>query len=293
MPFLSKGSRIDQRFQIQAKLGRGGICEVYLAENLAGKSTTTPHAWCALKCLKPKFTRHTALFSALIWENELLHALRHPSIVRSQGFYISQLPTREEFAYVVLDYVEGKGLDYLLKQHHSIGFPLDLVRILVSQLGSALQYLHDRSLVHGDLKPSNLLVGGDFELKLIDFGLACLLSDSEQSVDDSTKSTSVVGKNRVDFRAGLTPSYVSPERLQGKALSRQDDVFAFACVVYELICGHRPWKNATPSQAKQRNLSMVPLPILNRRQWRVLSQGLALDAANRPDSVDELLDLFG
>jgi serine/threonine-protein kinase Stk1 len=283
MPFLARGTCIDHRFQIQAKLGRGGICEVYLARLLAENASDGPPQQLALKCLKPKFYSHATLFSALIWENELLQNLRHPHIVRSQGFYVSQLPTREEFAFIAMEYVPGQGVDKLLKQHHSIGFPLDLVRVFIHQLGSALQYLHQQRLVHGDLKPSNLLVYDECQLKLIDFGLACLL---EKGLD------STISKSRIDFRAGLTPVYVSPERLSGKPLTIQDDIFSLGCVIYELIAGHRPWKNLNAEQALQRQLPIAKLAMLNRREWAALSHALALNAAERATSVDELMTAF-
>jgi serine/threonine protein kinase len=287
MPFISKGTCIDQRFQIQGKLGRGGICEVYHARELKrAKTLTKENGRCALKCLKPKFFSHPAIFSGFIWENELLEMLRHPNIVRSYGFSVAQLPTGEDFAYIVLEYVSGKGMDQILKQHHSIGLPVDLVRMFIRQLGSALSYLHKQQLVHGDLKPSNLLVYNDCQLKLIDFGLACLL-DGVHGIESNG-----VKKNRIDFRAGITPAYVSPDRLSGKALTIKDDIFAFACVIYELLSGIRPWKQLNAQQAQNRNLSASRLTMLNRREWRVLSHALALSAVDRVDTVDEVVSGF-
>ncbi len=288
MPFLTQGTCIDQCFQIQAKLGRGGICEVYLAKTISADAMflIKPNVRVALKCLKPKFLSSPALFSAFIWENELLQTLRHPNIVRSYGFHVSHLPSYEDIAYIVLEYVPGKGMDDLLKQHHSVGFPLDLVRVFIRQLGGALQYLHRQQIVHGDLKPSNLLIHGDCQLKLIDFGLACLLDGVYGELSTSTK------KNRIDFRAGITPAYVSPERLNGNPLTRQDDVFAFACVIYELIAGNRPWKSFNAQQAQKRDLPASKLMMLNRREWRALSHALALSAAERVDCVDELIAAF-
>ena len=287
MPFISKGTCIDQRFQIQGKLGRGGICEVYLARELK-HATKVEKAYgrCALKCLKPKFFNHPAIFSGFIWENELLETLRHPNIVRSFGFSVAQLPTSEEFAYIVLEYVPGKGMDQILKQHHSIGLPVDLVRVIIRQLGDALSYLHQQQLVHGDLKPSNLLICSHCQLKLVDFGLACLLDGGKG------RGSSAIKKNRIDFRAGITPAYVSPDRLNGQALTIKDDVFAFACVIYELLAGHRPWKHLNAQQAQNRDLPATKLNMLTRLEWRALSQALALNAAERADTVDELMVAF-
>lgn len=287
MPFISKGACIDQRFQIQGKLGRGGICEVYQARELTRDvAATKANNRYALKCLKPKFFSHPGIFSGFIWENELLAMLRHPNIVRSYGFAVAQLPTGEDFAYIVLEYVRGKGLDQILKQHHSIGLPLDLVRVFIRQLGNALSYLHQQQLVHGDLKPSNLLVCGDCQLKLIDFGLACLL-DGVHGIEASGFK-----KNKIDFRAGITPAYVSPDRLSGQALTIKDDIFAFACVIYELLSGHRPWRQLNAQQAQNRNIAVSKLTMLNRREWQALSHALALRAMDRVDTVDELMASF-
>ncbi len=217
-------------YRLLRLLGHGGFADVYLGEHLYLQSLA------ALKLLHTRLSEEeTARF---LTEARTLARLSHPHIVRVLDFAL-----HEDFPFLVMDYAPGGSL----RQRHPDGSRLQLATIVnyVSQVASALQYAHDQHLIHRDVKPENLLLGAREEVLLADFGLVVL------SPASSAGSTQAMEPSL----AGTTP-YLAPEQLQGHPRPASDQ-YALGVVVYEWLCGSRPF-NGPPLQLAIQQLSTPP-----------------------------------
>jgi predicted ATPase/DNA-binding CsgD family transcriptional regulator len=214
-------------------LGRGGFAEVYLGQHIYLNSQA------ALKILQ--IVLNDEDIEGFAKEARTLASLTHPHIIR------------------VLDYTVENGTPFLvmeyaangtLRQRHPYGtrLPVETIISYVRQVASALQYAHDQRLIHRDIKPENMLLGSTGEILLSDFGLAIPAS---HTVDQSTQAM------EISF-AGTTP-YLAPEQLQGKPLPASDQ-YSLAVVVYEWLCGKRPF-NGSPLEIAMQHLSAPPPPL--------------------------------
>ena len=220
-------------YRLLCLLGRGGFADVYLGEH------TYLNKPAALKVLHLRLgEQDTAQF---LREAQKLAGLDHPHIVRVLDFAV-----QDGMPFLVMDYAVGGTL----RTRHPAGTRLPFEQILayVSQVASALQYAHDQRLIHCDVKPENMLLGTGNEVLLSDFGLAMLTpqthSASTQAMDPSM--------------AGTTP-YLAPEQLQGKPRPASDQ-YALGVVVYEWLCGKRPF-SGSPIEIAMQHLSIPPPPL--------------------------------
>jgi serine/threonine-protein kinase len=198
-------------------LGRGGMGEVYLAERIEGGFAQTA----AIKRLRVDAIEHTERFDA---ERSILAQLDHPHIARLLGGGISA----DGRAWMAMDYVEGENLVDYCRTH-----ALDLAgRVaLFEQICSAVAYAHAHLVVHRDLKPSNILVTRGGQAKLLDFGIAKLLDHGNDV--------------HLTRTAPLTPDHAAPEQLEGGAATTAVDIYTLGVLLYELLCGQRPWASGS------------------------------------------------
>ncbi len=220
-------------YRLLRLLGRGGFAEVYLGQHIYLNSQA------ALKVLQIALNDEDIEHFAK--EARTLASLTHPHIIR------------------VLDYAVENGTPFLvmeyaangtLRQRHPHGtrLPVETIISYVRQVASALQYAHDQRLIHRDIKPENMLLGSNGEVLLSDFGLAML---TLHSIDQSTQEIE-------PSLAGTTP-YLAPEQLQGKP-QQASDQYALGIVVYEWLCGKRPF-NGSPIEVAMQNLTTPPPPL--------------------------------
>lgn len=204
-------------WRIVRLLGRGGMGEVYLAERVEGGFAQTA----AIKRLRVDAIDHAERFDA---ERSILAQLDHPHIARLLGGGISA----DGRAWMAMDYVEGENLTDYCRAH-----ALDLAgRIaLFEQICSAVAYAHAHLVVHRDLKPSNILVTSEGQVKLLDFGIAKLLDHGNDA--------------HLTRTAPLTPDHAAPEQLEGGAATTAVDIYTLGVLLYELLCGQRPWASGS------------------------------------------------
>jgi len=221
-------------YRLVRLLGHGGFAEVYLGEHRYLKS------YAALKVLR------TALkgkdIDKFISEAQTLVRLRHPNIVRVLEFAVDRgTPV------LVMDYAPGGTL----RKQHPRGSWLSLTTTVtyVKQVAAALQYAHNNNLIHRDVKPENMLLGPDQQILLSDFGIAVLSSSPELLTAQGTRMT------------GTIP-YTAPEQLQGKPTFASDQ-YSLAIVVYEWLCGRRPFEGSHWEIIEQ-HLSTPPPPLHER-----------------------------
>jgi tRNA A-37 threonylcarbamoyl transferase component Bud32 len=230
------GGKILNGYRIARCVGRGGMAVVYEAWELASGERV------ALKMMSHRLVFQPGAFSRFEREARIVEPLEHPNIARLRGHFPA---FRTEF--IVMEFCDGATLGDLLTGHGA--FPEAQVRPILGQLATALTFVHDRGVVHRDLKPGNVMLTPDGCVKLTDFGLA-----KEEKVltdDTATRDGSVLG----------TPLYMAPEQILGEESGAVIDVYAFACVAYELLSGKRLFEARSMAQLLQDKLSMtVPPP---------------------------------
>ncbi|HKQ12383.1 MAG TPA: protein kinase [Steroidobacteraceae bacterium] len=205
-------------YTLERPLGFGGMGTVWLAHRNDGRF----EGHVAVKLLNAALVGHPSE-QRFAREGRVLARLQHPNIARllDAGVEAGRQP------YLVLEYVRGERIDEYCKQRE-LGIE-QRVRLFLDVL-AAVAHAHTNLVVHRDLKPSNILVTEQGEVKLLDFGIAALLSAG----DDVTPLTRHMGP-------GLTPGYASPEQLLGQPITTAADVFALGTVLFELLAGRRPW----------------------------------------------------
>jgi serine/threonine protein kinase/Tol biopolymer transport system component len=207
--------------EITALLGKGGMGEVYRARDTKLKREV------AIKILPEEFSRDGDRVSRFQREAEVLASLNHPNIA---GIY--DLAEASGTRFLVLELVEGETLADRIAQGP---IPVEEALALAKQICEALEAAHERGIIHRDLKPANVKITSSGKVKVLDFGLAKATDASPTSAALSNFPTMLSGTMR-----GLiigTAAYMSPEQAKGRPVDRRTDIFAFGCVLYEMLAG--------------------------------------------------------
>lgn len=273
------GGLLKKRFYLEAVLGQGGMGTVYLTKDLRKIEAEDPNPYIATKVLNSAFKNHPDAFVTLQQETAKSHALAHPNIVTVHDF-----DRDGDTLFMTMELLEGDPLDRLLKalspdaSAKPQGVPKARAMTMVRDLCSALAYAHQRQIIHADFKPGNVFVCNDGTTKVLDFGIARAASKESQ-------------KHKFDAAqlGALTPAYATIEMMRDQPLTFADDVYALACVAYEIFTGQHPYQQRSALEAKERGLKLKPAAGLNHREWRALSRALALDKHNRTASVKEFM----
>ena len=249
---LRPGSRLGS-YDVIALLGKGGMGEVYRAhDNSLNRDV-------ALKVLPADFALDPERVARFRREAQVLAALNHPHIASIYGLEESAAGLG-----LVLELVDGPTLaDRLV--HGPL--PLDEAWPIARQVCEALEAAHDRGIVHRDLKPANIKVRADGTVKVLDFGLAKAFDPSgSASAADASQSPTLISPaaTRVGVILG-TAAYMSPEQARGKSVDKRADVWAFGCVLYEMLVGARPFAGEDVSQTMARVIEREP-------DWEKLSE---------------------
>jgi predicted Ser/Thr protein kinase len=206
------GGKVVNGYQILGCIGHGGMAVVYEAKELATGERV------ALKMMSHRLVYQPGAFSRFEREARIVQPLEHENIARLRGHFPA---FRTEF--IVMEFCEGSTLSDLLSRHGP--FPEDQARRVLGQLATALQFVHDRGVVHRDLKPGNVMLTPTGRVKLMDFGLA--KEDDKVTEDTATQTGTVIG----------TPLYMPPGQMTGDESGPQIDIYSFTCLAYELVTG--------------------------------------------------------
>ncbi|MBT9488087.1 MAG: serine/threonine protein kinase [Rubrivivax sp.] len=256
------GDRIGA-YRLLAPIGRGGMATVWVAEQLQGVLRQV-----ALKLPDAALEPAPALAMRFTRERDLLAALEHPHIGR---LYDAGIADGQPF--LALELITGRPITL-----HAAELPLRQRLPLFQQVLAAVAFAHARLVIHRDLKPNNILVTPDGQVKLLDFGIARLLSDEAAGSGPGSG-------------AALTPDCASPEQLAGAPLGVASDVYSLGVVLYELVCGRRPYvldrASALPLAEQLARVELLP-PGAGADLDAIVACAMARDPAARYASVDAL-----
>jgi serine/threonine protein kinase len=261
--------RVGQQFgnyRLIRLLGRGGFAEVYLGEHLRLNTQS------AIKLLHTQLADKEVV--SFLNEAQTIARMEHPNIVRVFDFDVS-----EGVPFLVMSYAPNGTL----RQRHAKGtrLPAEIILSYILQVAAALQYAHDEKLIHRDIKPENMLLDRRNQVLLSDFGIALIMQSSRyQSFQE------VAG----------TVSYMAPEQIQGKPRPASDQ-YALGVVIYEWLCGIRPFQGSFTEIATQQVLAAPPplhekLPGISPFIEQVVLKALAKDPHQRFVSVQEFAAAF-
>ena len=225
---LTPGSRVGP-YEIQSPIGSGGMGEVFRArDSRLGRDV-------AMKVLPDEVERDPDRLARFEREAKALASLNHPNIAQIYGFEKTDATSA-----LVMELVEGEDLSRRIARG---AVPLDEALPLARQIAGALEAAHQQGIVHRDLKPANIKVRSDGTIKILDFGLSKMLARTEagsgvEPLGEPLNPPSVTA-GALTLRGTIlgTPAYMSPEQVKGKPADKRADVWAFGCVVYEMITG--------------------------------------------------------
>src|SRR5215470_16385305 len=223
---LTIGTQLGS-LEITALLGRGGMGEVYRARDLKLKREV------AIKILPEEFSSDADRVSLFHREAEVLASLNHPNIAA-----IYDLQEADGAQFLVLELVEGETLADRIA-HGPI--PVEEALSIAKSICEALEAAHERGIVHRDLKPANVKVTPDGKVKVLDFGLAKAMDSAPASAPLSNSPTMLSGS-----MGGMilgTAAYMSPEQARGSVVDKRADIWAFGCVLYEMLTGRQTFPN--------------------------------------------------
>ncbi len=275
-PAAGPGTVLRQRYVLERELGRGGMGTVYRALDRNKEDLPPPNRYVAVKVLREEFAHRPDALQALRREAHQAQALSHPGIVNVFDF-----DRDGDVHFITMELLEGELLSDLIQRIRPGKLPRQAATDILRDLGNALAYAHSRGVLHMDLKPGNVMITTQGDVRVLDFGLAHP-HVTEPWISDQPPP----------FHAA-TPTYASCEQLDGTAPDLRDDVFSFACVAYELLSGEHPFGRCSAREARDQGQRPRRIRGMSRREWRTLRQGLAWTRGDRPRSVADLLEGLG
>ncbi|MCO4861746.1 serine/threonine-protein kinase [Cupriavidus sp. WGlv3] len=270
------GDTLNGRFVLEECLGVGGMGTVYKALDLRKLEASDRRPYIAIKVLNLQFSGHPKSLMALQREARKAQTLAHRNIVTVYDF-----DRDGPVVFLTMEYLSGSSLNHVLKAPGFAGMPMARAMPIIRGMGNALAYAHERGFVHCDFKPANVFLTDNGEVKVIDFGIARGFLPPADESDRTVFDPGSLG--------GMTPAYASPEMFEHREPDPRDDIFALACVTYELLSGKHPYQRLSANQAREAGLKPAPLPPLGRTQWKTLREALSLDRETRTPTVARFL----
>jgi serine/threonine protein kinase len=274
------GDVLDDRYTLVMELGRGGMGTVFKALDRNREDFRARNPYIALKLLSEAFRQHPDAVMALQRETERAQSLAHENIVKVFDFDYDG-----PHAYMTMELLEGEPLEaWLLAPDFERATPERKWKF-VEQIGEALVCAHKHGVVHSDLKPGNIFVCTSGTVKVMDFGIARPLRE----IGTEANTTLFDPGKRL---GGLTPGYASLEQWNQEAPDTRDDVYAFACLVYQIYAGKHPRGSILSREDLENSPPPRRIRSLTHLQWNTLRRGLALRRRDRIANVQEFLREF-
>lgn len=272
---VGPGSVLKERFELVNVLGEGGMGKVYRARDLLKVEAKDKNPFIAVKTLTGDFREHPEAFMALQREASKAQRLAHPNIATVFDF-----DRDGSTIYITMELMEGEELSSFIKRLPAGGLPVPEAMRLIKQLCDGLGYAHTKGLVHSDFKPGNAFITSDGTVKLLDFGIA----RASKTRHDVSGVVTIFDPSEL---GALTPAYASLEMFEGEEPDPRDDIYALACVAYELLTGKHPFNKLSAPKILEKGLRPAPIAKLNKRQNRALLNALAINREDRTPTVEQ------
>lgn len=265
------GSLLCSRYVLEQVIGRGGTCVIFRARDLRQRPTrNAPASGVAIKLPHAAQRADRIALTRLRREFQQMQRLSHRGIVR-----VFDMDCDGELWFIAMELVAGRTVTSWLRTPAA---DTDALRI-ITECSEALAYAHSLGIVHGDLKPSNVIVANDGTAKLIDFGATPGPGDGAAGAFDAS--------------IGTTPIYASPQVLGGMVAERSDDVFSLACLSYSILSsGRHPFGGRPSFEDGRAKSSPTYVPTIPAALFEVIELGLSAERERRPASVREFQDLL-
>jgi serine/threonine protein kinase len=269
---MAIGQVLRDRYVLESRLGSGGMGTVYKAADRFRCDLPENERHVAIKILHEDLNSRPVVLTNLQREFYCAQTLSHKNIVR-----VYELDRDGDVAFFTMELLEGKTLRAMMQQSHPLPVRREYAWPIIRDIGAGLAHAHARNVIHGDLKPQNILITNSGEVRILDFGTSSTRARQRASLDRPLKTDSTA----------LTPAYASCELLDGQPADPRDDLYALACLSYELLAGKHPFQNKRSNEA--RDLGVMPQrpPGLTNRQWRALSMALSWERKDRSISVGD------
>jgi serine/threonine-protein kinase len=267
---LSKGQKINERYEIVKSIGEGGMANVYLAEDKILERKV------AVKVLRGDLSADDKFIRRFEREAQSVSNLSHQNIVE-----VYDVGVEDGEHYIVMEYIEGKTLKQLLKKRESL--TLTEVIDIMTQLTDGMSHAHESYIIHRDIKPQNIMIEDNGLIKITDFGIAMALNATQL-----TQTNSVMG----------SVHYLPPEQASGKGSTVKSDIYSLGILMYELLTGNVPFKgdNAVEIALKHMKDKIPSIrkqnPSIPQSVENILIKATAKNPRNRYDSVRAMHEDF-
>jgi serine/threonine-protein kinase len=254
------------RYELDAVLGQGGMARVFRGKDSVLNRTV------AIKVLSPQFAGDDQFVARFRREAQAAAALNHPNIVS-----VYDTGSQGDVHFIVMEYVEGRTLRDVIRQEGPL-LPERAAEI-AEEVARGLSAAHQAGLVHRDVKPGNIMITREGEVKVMDFGIA-----RTSTGDTLTQTAAILG----------TASYLSPEQAQGEPVDARSDIYSLGCVLYEMVTGRAPFTGDSPVTIAYQHVREQPVPPrqinpdMPQGLEAVVMKAMAKNPENRYGSADEL-----
>ena len=246
----------DRGYRLRARLGSGRLGAIYEAQDDLSRSSGSQH-FVAIQLIDEKIASRPGFAADFERGTSELRSIAHPNIVK----LLEYGRDRGRF-YLVHELLESASVRFVLNDVTEL--PLEEASAVVRAVGDALQYLHAKSIVHGNVKPENVLVTFGYEVKLLDIVPSGWLDNPPDELG-----------------------------VPARQPNKRDDVFGLACLAYEMLAGRHPFNGNTAQEAYRAGLEAAPIAALSAHQWNALANALAVHRDDRTPNVAQFLDEFG
>ena len=266
---IAVGRVLRDRYVLQARLGTGGKGAVFRALDRFRATLPESQQYVALKILHAGSDCSEQTLASLRLEFYCAQILSHRNVVN-----VYELDRDGDVVFFTMELLDGEPLSQVIERLRPAPMRKSQAWQLIQQLGAGLAHAHERGVVHGDLKPGNIFITHEGELRIVDFGAAHSVTVSKARAEHG------------DYPPTYgTPNYASCEQLEGRLADPRDDLYALACICYELLAGTHPFGSRPATLARDYRVSLVRPHGLTGRQWRALQKGLSWHRAGRSISV--------
>ncbi len=272
------GSIIQNRYEVEEPIGRGGMSSVYRARDMASGEKV------AFKVMHAHLLDNPANVRRFRREAQAANKVRHPHAVKI--FDVGVTPNGSP--YIIMDYLDGPSLSDVIEKEGKL--PVERCLKIFIQACEGMSHVHELGVLHRDLKPSNIVLvkeGDDADyVKVVDFGIAKVLAEEARSTLSKTPTGHALG----------SPPYMSPEQCRGIVVDKRADVYSMGCLMYEALTGRVPLEGETIVETMYKQVHELPKSLtgveadvrLVERLEKILFRALSKDPNNRQQSMDEL-----